>query len=132
MSHGDLIEFEDSGSFTFKIGESSLGSLQYTTTAFEQNMEGSITVFAEKATIKVGGKYLNTIDYQRTDGFDIEGLPESNPANDYGFYEGSMSNHDMMIDNVIKALMGEDEIMTNAEEGMKVISIIERFYKAAN
>jgi hypothetical protein len=129
-NHGDLIEFEDTGIVSFRLKKTgALGSLNYTTSCYQKNMEGSITIFAENATIKVGGKYLNTIDYQETNGFDITDLPSSNPANDYGYYEGSMSNHDLIINNVIRALNGEEKIMTNAYEGLKVVEIIEEMYQ---
>ena len=131
VCHGDLIEFEDTGAFTFKFKGGALGSLNYTTASFKQNMEGSITVFAENATIKIGGQYLNTLEYQKTNGFDNFDLPESKPANDYGFYQGSMSNHDKIISNVVDALLGKGQIMTNAVEGMKVVEIIERMYNVA-
>lgn len=129
--HDGLIEFEDTGAFTFKFKSGALGSLNYTTASFKQNMEGSITVFAENATIKIGGQYLNTLEYQKTNGFDNFDLPESKPANDYGFYQGSMSNHDKIISNVVDALLGKGQIMTNAVEGMKVVEIIERMYNVA-
>ncbi len=129
--HDDLIEFEDTGAFTFKFKTGALGSLNYTTSSYEQNMEGSITVFAENASIKIGGQYLNTLEYQKTNGFDNFDLPESKPANDYGFYQGSMSNHDKIISNVVDALSGKGQIMTNAVEGMKVVEIIERMYAVA-
>lgn len=127
----DLIEFEDSGNFVFRFKNGGLGSLNYTTSSFGQNMEGSITVFAENATIKIGGQYLNVLEYQKTGGFDIGELPTSGKSNDYGHYQGSMSNHDKMIHNVIEALNGRESIMANAFEGMKVVEIIENFYKAA-
>ena len=127
-NHDELIEFEDTGCFNFRFTTGALGSLNYTTSAYHQNMEGSITVFAENGTIKIGGKYLNTIDYQITDNFDVQGLPESNRANNYGYYEGSMSNHDKVIHNVIQTLKGNESIMANAQEGKKVVEIIERMY----
>ncbi len=130
-AHDGLIEFEDTGSFTYNYLNGALGSLNYTTTSFEQNMEGSLTVFAENATIKIGGKYLNALEYQKTDGFDIVDLPQSGPANDYGFYQGSMSNHNKMIANVIDVLNGKSQVMTKAHDGMKVVDIIERMYKSA-
>jgi predicted dehydrogenase len=101
VSHQKLIEFEDSGSFSFEFEDGGIGNFCFTTSTYKQNMEGSITIFAENATIKIGGKYLNTIDYQKTNGFDIQDVESSSPANNYGFYEGSMSNHDKVIDNVI-------------------------------
>ncbi len=132
VSHKGLIEFEDTGIVSFRLKESNApGVLHYTTSAFQKNMEGSITLFAEHATIKIGGKYLNTIEYQSTDGFDIEGLPESSPANVYGEYEGSMSNHDKVIDNVVQSLQGKVEIMTNAYDGLKAVEIIENIYAKA-
>lgn len=129
--HKNLIEFEDSGCFTFRFNNGALGSLCFTTASYKQNMEGSITVFAENATIKIGGKYLNTIEYQKTNGFDINGKLEANPPNNYGHYEGSMSNHDKVIHNVIETLNKRETIMTNAQEGMKVVEMIENFYAAA-
>jgi predicted dehydrogenase len=131
VSHQDLIEFEDSGSFSFELKEGGIGNFCFTTSAYEQNMEGSITIFAENATIKIGGKYLNTIDYQVTNGFDITDIPNSSPANNYGFYEGSMSNHDKVIDNVIETLNGREEIKTSAKEGRKVVEMISQFYDGA-
>jgi len=128
VNHGKLIEFEDTGTFNFYMKNGALGSLIYTSSCYMQNMEGSITVWAENATIKIGGKYLNTIEYQKTNDFDITDVEESRPANNYGYYEGSMSNHDRVINNVIDALSGRGKIMTNAYEGMDVVDIIERMY----
>lgn len=128
LSHLDLIEFEDSGTFSFEFLNGGLGNFVFTTSAFKQNMEGSITIFSENATIKIGGKYLNTIDYQMTNGFDIQDIPVSSPANNYGFYEGSMSNHDKVIDNVIEVLNGRAQIMTSAKEGRKVVEMISQLY----
>lgn len=129
--HNGLIEFEDTGTFNFQLENGALGSLNFTTCAYNKNMEGSITVFAEKATFKIGGKYLNTIDYQETDGFDLKHLPQSAKANNYGYYQGSMSNHDKVIDNVIQTLNHKADIMTGGPEGLKVVEIIEKFYKSA-
>lgn len=132
VSHKGMIEFEDTGVVSFLLKESNApGVLHYTTSTFQRNMEGSITIFAENATIKIGGKYLNTIDYQSTNGFDITDLPAGATANTYGDYEGSMSNHDKVIDNVIQSLHGKVEIMTNAYDGLKTVEIIENIYLVA-
>ena len=132
VSHKGMIEFEDTGIVSFLLKDSHApGVLHYTTSAFQKNMEGSITIFAENATIKIGGKYLNTIDYQSTSGFDITDLPAGAASNNYGDYEGSMSNHDKVIDNVIQSLNGKVEIMTNAYDGLKTVEIIENIYQVA-
>lgn len=131
LGHKDLTEIEDSGSFNFEFCNGGLGSINFTTCAYQQNMEGSITIFSENCTLKIGGKYLNTIDYQQTAGFDIKHLPASSPANNYGFYQGSMSNHDKVIDNVVRALHGKEPIMTSDKDGLAVIKMIDQFYKAS-
>ena len=132
VSHQGMIEFEDTGVVSFLLRQSNApGVLHYTTSAHRRNMEGSITIFAEHATIKIGGKYLNLIEYQSTNGFDIGPLPAGASANAYGDYEGSMSNHDKVIDNVIQSLYGKSEIMTNAYDGLKTVEIIENIYQVA-
>ena len=52
-------------------------------------------------------------------------------SNDYGNYKGSAANHHMVIQNVIDVLNNKTSINTTAEEGMKVVDIIERIYNAS-
>lgn len=133
VSHQRLIDFEDTGIVSFRMKDSDApGVLHYTTSAHDKNMEGSILIFAEHATIKIGGQYLNTIDYQSTDGFDIVDLDVAGQPNHYGDYQGSMSNHDKVIDNVVQCLNGQVEIMTNAYDGLKTVEIIENIYQQAH
>ncbi len=130
-AHLHNTELEDTGSFTLKAANDAIINLNFTTCAYQKNMEGSITIFAEKGTVKIGGQYLNTIEYQQLEG---ESLPEINisaKSNDYGLYQGSMSNHDKMIQNVVDVLNHSQPIMTTAEEGREVVKIIEQMYAGA-
>lgn len=128
--HPKLVEFEDTGVAIVKFTNGAVGTINYTVNSFNKNMEGSITVFGEKGTVKIGGQYLNVLEYQAIDNFVIGGLQESRPANDYGFYQGSMSNHEKVYDNVIEVLTKGGTIAANAFEGMKTVEIIERIYKS--
>jgi predicted dehydrogenase len=121
-------EVEDSGSFVMETINGAIVNFNFSTCSYEKNMEGAITILAENGTVKIGGQYLNTIEYQHIKGVQ---LPEINivaKSNDYGKYQGSMSNHDKIIANVINTLQGKDTIMTNATEGMHVVKIIEEMY----
>jgi UDP-N-acetyl-2-amino-2-deoxyglucuronate dehydrogenase len=128
--HNELVEFEDTGVVIGEFSSGALCTINYTVNSYKQNMEGSITVFGENGTVKIGGQYLNVLEYQSIEGHEIKGLPESRPANDYGFYQGSMSNHEKVYENVLDVLTKGGTIAANALEGMKTVDIIERIYKS--
>ena len=130
-AHQGLIEFEDTGVVVFEFDNGVLGTMNYTINSYGKNMEGSITVFGENGTVKVGGQYLNVLEYQNIKDLEIKDLPQSGPANDYGFYQGSMSNHDLVYLNIVDVFTNSGSIMTNALEGLKTVQIIEKIYKSA-
>jgi UDP-N-acetyl-2-amino-2-deoxyglucuronate dehydrogenase len=127
--HQQTVEFEDSGVFILQAKQqNALIGFSFSTNTQTRNMEGSITIIAQKGTVKIGGQYLNTIEYQDIAGHIIENLPQGNPPNDYGTYKGSMSNHDKVIANVVDTLHGKANIATNGNEGKRVVEIIEEMY----
>jgi predicted dehydrogenase len=130
-AHTHNTEVEDAGAFVMQAANGATISFSMTTAAFERNMEGSITLFGEKGTVKIGGQYLNTIEYQHLAGPAIPDVSITAKANDYGFYQGSMSNHDRVIENVVDVLRGAGTVMTSAEEGREVVRIIEQMYLGA-
>jgi UDP-N-acetyl-2-amino-2-deoxyglucuronate dehydrogenase len=130
-AHQGLIEFEDTGVVMLQFVNGAMGAINYTVNSFEKNMEGSLTIFGEKGTVKIGGQYLNELEYQDIQDYRIEHLPEGNIANQYGTYQGSMSNHDKVYDNLIDVLQHNGAMTTSAWEGLKTVSIIERIYSAA-
>jgi len=124
------IEFEDTGAVLFNMNSGAIGTLNYTVNSYEKNMEGSFAVFGEKGTIKIGGQYLNELEYFNVEGMKQPDLPKGNSANAYGFYQGSMSNHDKVYENLIKALNNDNHLFASAAEGLKTVEIIERIYNA--
>ncbi len=128
FNHKNQVEFEDAGVVALKFYNGALGTVNFTINSFAKNMEGSLTIFAEKGTVKIGGQYLNELEYQSFDGFKIEGLAEGNPPNNYGQYVGSMSNHDKVYENVVDVLTKGGVIATNGFEGLKTVEIIDKIY----
>jgi predicted dehydrogenase len=130
--HQAVIEFEDNGAVILEFNSGIIGTINYTVNSFKKNMEGSLTIFGEKGTVKIGGQYLNELEYQQIDNYQIPVLPKGNAANQYGNYEGSMSNHAEVYQQVIEAINSENNsIITNSFEGLKTVEIIERIYEAA-
>ncbi|HEY9177369.1 MAG TPA: Gfo/Idh/MocA family oxidoreductase [Flavipsychrobacter sp.] len=130
--HKGIIEFEDTGAVILEFYNGAIGTVNYTVNSFGKNMEGSLTIFGEKGTVKIGGQYLNELEYQNIDGYKIDNLPEGNKANSYGTYQGSMSNHDHVYQNLIDVLSNNASISTSAFEGLKTVEIIDKIYSSVN
>ena len=128
FNHSNLTDFEDSGLVTFDFVNGGMGCLNYSTSVWNKNLESSLTVIGEKGSVKIGGQYMNEVEYCHIEGYEMPDLAPSNPANDYGAYKGSAANHHYIIENVVDNLRGRTPITTNALEGLKVVEIIERIY----
>lgn len=130
-THEGIIEFEDTGAVIVQFYNGAIGTINYTVNSYQKNMEGSLTIFAEKGTVKIGGQYLNELEYQNIEGYRIENLPEGNKPNNYGNYQGSMSNHDKVYENLVDVLTNNASISTSAFEGLKTVEIIDKIYSSA-
>ncbi|GIV33596.1 MAG: oxidoreductase [Chitinophagales bacterium] len=128
FNHRPSTEFEDSGMATFDFVNGGMGCINFTTACYDKNMESSITVVAENGCLKIGGQYMNEVEYCHIKNYTLPVLEPTNPPNDYGPYKGSAANHHHVIQNVIDTIHGTASIDTNALEGMKVVDIIERIY----
>jgi predicted dehydrogenase len=132
FAHQDDIEFEDTGVVALQFFNGALGTINYTVNSYGQNMEGSLTIFAEKGTVKIGGQYLNELEYQKIQDFNFTDLPEGNKANNYGNYQGSMSNHYEVYQNLVDVIQNGGTILTNMFEGLKTVEIIDKIYESAD
>lgn len=132
FNHGNLTDFEDSGFISFDFVNGGMGSLNYSTAVWNQNLESSMTIIAENGSVKIGGQYMNEVERCHIKNYTLPQLAPTNPGNDYGSYKGSAQNHHYVIENVIDVLNGKAPITTNALEGLKVVDIIERIYDSNN
>lgn len=132
FNHHNTTDFEDSGFVSFDFINGGMGSLNYSTSVANQNLESSMTIIGQNGSVKIGGQYMNEVEICNISGYEMPTLKESNPANDYGPYKGSAANHNYVISNVIDTLKGRTSPTTNALEGLKVVDIIERIYKVRN
>jgi UDP-N-acetyl-2-amino-2-deoxyglucuronate dehydrogenase len=131
INHADLTDFEDSGFVSFDFVNGGMGCINYSTSVWNQNMESSMTIVAEKGSVKIGGQYMNEVEYCHINDYTMPELAPTNPGNDYGAYKGSAQNHNYVIANVVDVLKGRDSITTNALEGLKVVDIIEKIYQSS-
>lgn len=129
FTHQHSTDFEDSGFVNFEFHKGGMGTLNYSTAIWNQNLESSMTIIGEKGSVKIGGQYMNEVEVCNIENYQMPELPPSNPANDYGHYKGSAANHGFIFENVVDSLKQRNKPTTNALEGLKVVEIIERIYE---
>lgn len=132
FNHKGLTTFEDSGLVNFRFLNGGMGCINYSTAVWDRNLESSMTIIGSKGSVKVGGQYMDKVEYCHIKGYELPELAPTNPANDYGHYKGSANNHGFIVDNVVDTLKGRTTLTTNALEGLKVVEIIERIYQKRN
>jgi len=128
FNHRALTEFEDTGVAHFDFLKGGTGTFSFSTAVWDKNLESSMTIVGENGSVKVGGQYMNEVEYCHIKDYQMPELEESMPPNDYGHYKGSAANHHFVIENVVNTLKGRTVATTNALEGMKVVEIIEKIY----
>jgi UDP-N-acetyl-2-amino-2-deoxyglucuronate dehydrogenase len=128
FTHAHSTEFEDSGFVSFDFKKGGMGSINFSTAVWDKNLESSIMIIGENGSIKVGGQYMENVEYCHIKDYQMPELAPSNPPNDYGAYKGSAANHHYIIENVVEVLQGKSIATTNALEGLKVVEMIENIY----
>lgn len=128
FNHQSMTDFEDSGFVSFDFVNGGVGHLSFSTSVWDKNFESSMTIIAENGTIKIGGQYMDQVEYCHVKDYTMPVLAPTNPGNDYGAYKGSAANHNYVIENVVDVIKGRAAITTNALEGLKVVDIIESIY----
>ncbi|MFO8001357.1 MAG: Gfo/Idh/MocA family oxidoreductase [Marinilabilia sp.] len=129
FAHQHSTDFEDSGSVIFDFVNGGMGTINFSTAVWDQNLESTMTIIGEKGTIKISGQYMNKVKVCNIRDYEMPELAPANPSNNYGDYQGSAANHQFVIDNVIQTLKERTYVTTNALEGLKVVDIIERIYQ---
>lgn len=127
----DAIDFEDCGAVALVFENGIIGTIHFSINGFKKNYEGSLTILGEKGTAKIGGEYLNTLEFAEFENYEPAMIPGDTAANDYGAYKGSMSNHHQVYANLVETLRNGKAFYASAYEGTKTVEIIERIYEAA-
>lgn len=130
-SNGNRLHFEieDTGVAILKLKSGAVGTLNYSINSYSKNLEGSISIIGEKGSVKIGGQYLNTLEWHEVADEPKPKLISSPSANDYGFYQGSMSNHHKVYDELMLSLNGTGSLL-QAKDAIATIDIIEKIYAA--
>ncbi len=150
LAHQSTIDGEDQGVVILEWGNGVIGSMHYSVNAYEKNREGSLTILGEKGMVKIGGAYLNEIEFAEIEGVkmpvefaqerylgnDLENYKEqnhkeqnqanqTNQANDYGTYQGSMRNHHHVYESMVNTLKHGKPYYTSVSEAVAAVQLIQ-------
>lgn len=132
FAHGESTGFEDSGFISFDFDGGGMGCLNFSTAVWEKNLESSLTIIAEYGSVKIGGQYMERVEYfHGRDMVDFPGIDrcvmgsgDTMPAP-----AGPEAHHRRLLENVVDVLKGRSASHIDPEDGWKVVEIIERIYK---
>ncbi|TAH06408.1 MAG: hypothetical protein EAZ13_09665 [Sphingobacteriia bacterium] len=126
LAHQKVLELEDQGLVTMEWKDGMIGSMHYSINAYKKNREGSITVLGEKGVVKIGGEYLNKVEYADIEGYEMKVKTPSAPSNHYGEYQGSMSNHGEVYKSMVDCLKKGKPYYTSPQEARATIALIKK------
>jgi predicted dehydrogenase len=129
FSHQAITDFEDSGVLSMRLSSGAPVTLTYSTAAYQENLESSITVLGAQGALKIGGQYMDQVVHCRIANYEAPAMPATNPPNQYGPFQGSAANHHQVLTNVVKALAGGPCEVAEGTEAAESISLIEQAYQ---
>ncbi|QDP85854.1 Gfo/Idh/MocA family oxidoreductase [Chryseobacterium sp. SNU WT5] len=128
FNHQKLTEFEDSGIITFDFQSGGIGSFNFSTSVWQENLESSITIISEYGSVKVGGQYMEQVEKCLIKDYELPALSQTNACNDYGTYKGSAQNHHFLYQNIADMLNRNVKLRTQLDESVQLIERIEQIY----
>lgn len=124
------MESEDAGVAVLRFKNGALANVEGSTITYPQNLEGSVTIFGERGSVKVGGTALNRKIFWKIDG-ELEREKEMltreqlDPPSVYGF------SHKAVIADMIDAIHANRDPQTNGCEARKSVALVLGMYESA-
>lgn len=123
---GRDIECEDTGAAVIRFNSGAIGVVAVTMLTYPENQEGSLTLLAEHATIKIGGKALNKLEICRGKDESVVVNVENNyePTTIYGNGHGEYYKK-------LREYMNEPNHpeAINGREGLKSLKLLTEIYR---
>jgi UDP-N-acetyl-2-amino-2-deoxyglucuronate dehydrogenase len=129
FSHGDT-SFEDTGTVGFAFTCGGIGSFNFTTSVNKQNLESSLTVIAEKGTVRIGGQYMDKLEICSVENrLNTGSAPEALAVNSSPTSAtNARGNHAFIYDNIVSVLKKGGRPDIDPGEAARVVATIEKIY----
>jgi UDP-N-acetyl-2-amino-2-deoxyglucuronate dehydrogenase len=124
------METEDVGVAVLRFQNGGLGTVEGSTLTWPQNLEGSVALFGERGSVKVGGTALNRITLWKVDGelereAEILTSQRVDPPTVYGY------SHREVIRDFAQALRDGREPGTPGPEARRSLALVLAMYESA-
>jgi predicted dehydrogenase len=124
------MQAEDAGVAVIRFKNGALGTVEGSTLTYPENLEGSVALFGEHGSVKVGGTALNRKVFWKIAGeMEHEHLllmrDQMDPPSVYGF------SHQAVIADMIAALRENREPRTDGREARKSVALVLAMYESA-
>lgn len=119
------MECEDTVTVNLAFEDGTIGNIQANTITYPSNLEGALTLFYDRATIKIGGPALNKIQYWMGDFEEV--LQQSHVEQIENVYG---NGHRKVIQNMVNHLLGAEELFIPGSEGIGPVEVIEGAYRS--
>ena len=123
------IEMEDTALINLEYENGALGSLSVTMLTYPKNLEGSITIFGEKGTVKIGGIAMNKIETWEFDDDDDD--DDAIESTNYEVDSVYGSGHIYFYEEIIGFFNNKTKNLFNAKEAYYGLEVIMAAYKAS-
>lgn len=125
------MEMEDTAVAILRYSNGAIANIEVSVITWPHNLEGSIAIFGENGSVKIGGVALNTKSLWLIKNRESERLEDVSNQNAekpsvYG------ESHRIVINEMIKAIEKNMEPATNGEEGIKSLQLVHFLYKSAD
>lgn len=124
------MEAEDTGVAVIRFKSGALGSVEGSTVTYPENLEGSVALFGERGSVKIGGTALNRKAVWKIEG-EIEHERELltrdqvDPPSVYGF------SHTVVIADMVAALRENRAPRTDGIAARKSVALVLAIYESA-
>ena len=124
------MEAEDVGVAVLKFVSGALGAIEGSTLTWPQNLEGSVSIFGARGSVKIGGTALNRITLWKVDGqleqeAELLTSQRVDPPSVYGY------SHREVIADFADAVRNDRTPGTPATEARKSLALVLAIYAAA-
>lgn len=124
------MQAEDIGVATIRFVSGALGVVEGSTVTYPENLEGSVALFGERGSVKVGGTALNRKVFWKIEGEleherELLTRDQVDPPSVYGF------SHKAVIADMLDALEHNREPRTNGPVARKSVALVLAMYESA-